>query len=189
MRDVCRDEGGQIYRCQPGAILWMRRGWRGGGGQARRCQTGETLRCVKLGGGGALSPDRGNAAATSGMTGSFQGVAVVQDGDAIQKQHILICKGKILSKDCAGKVSDVHQRDSGILLHQKGARLLAKESRKITSSRSVAAWGIFHRQQGLGAGEEPLVGVPARRPSPHRRCRWSGRSHSGRRCSSPRCHW
>ena len=33
---------------------------------------------------------QGNAAATSGMTGSFQGVAVVQDGDAVQKQHILI---------------------------------------------------------------------------------------------------
>ena len=26
---------------------------------------------------------QGNAAATSGMTGSFQGVAVVQDGDAV----------------------------------------------------------------------------------------------------------
>ena len=86
---------------------------------------------------------------------------MVQDGDAVQKQHILICKGKILSKDRAGKVSDVHQRDSGILLHQKGGQTAGEgitEDHKLPVRGSV---GIFHRQQGLGAGEEPLVGVPS----------------------------
>ena len=65
------DEGGQIYRCQP------------------YCGCVGVSKGVK-----STAARQGNAAATSGMTGSFQGVAVVQDGDTIQKQHILILENR-----------------------------------------------------------------------------------------------
>ncbi len=113
----------------------------------------ETLRMCRLAEGRAVV-GQGYAAVRRAGGGHFR-VSLWFRREAVQKQHILICKVRYFPSVVLERYRMSTQRDSGILLHQKGARLLAKESRKITSPRSVAAWGFSTVSRDSEPREEP----------------------------------
>ena len=140
-------------------------------GQEYRCQTG--LCCGHVRDDGVISGCR---------CGSGR-------GRCTETAHPDLC-GEDTFQALCWKGTDVHQRDLGILLHQKGGQTAGEGVPKITKLpfRGGSVGIFFICQQGTRSRRGTTVGVPPG-ASPHRRCRWSGRSRSGRRCSSPRCRW
>ena len=49
----------------------------------------------------------------------FESVAVIEDAGAVKEQHIAIGKINEAAKMGGGEVTDIHQCDRGIALHQK----------------------------------------------------------------------